>query len=445
MVASETSTVTRFDCCAARTTTAARALQRPWGAVKAPQTPPWLLRTFGSRVHRRQLTTTAALSHRRTLSSTGSAAEGSAPADGGTRGCKTASERRLSPHMEQGCASCGEDRRAQFSKNQLSKRRERRCKACVAAGTAAGGSATAAASVPASASTSAAAPAGKKARKSRAPALSGPAAAGPLVPPPGAVVVDGSLMEGGGQVIRLSCSLAGLLGTPLHLHSIRAKRSKPGLANQHLTGLRLVADMCAAGGVGAGPSASVLQGAAVGATEVTFTPPPPSASPEITAGGGDSESITPERAVSSTRMWSVSTGGAGSLMLVLQVSLPVALFCCHATATATAPTAAAAAGPGGNHHNPARWVQLQLQGGTNAAMAPPVDFFTGVLAPILRQHCGIKLEVEMKRRGYFPQGGGELTVRTHNILHHVAYPCIDAVITKVTSILPSQAHDSSIE
>ncbi|PNI59026.1 RTCA isoform 5 [Pan troglodytes] len=43
------------------------------------------------------------------------------------------------------------------------------------------------------------------------------------------VEVDGSIMEGGGQILRVSTALSCLLGLPLRVHKIRAGRSTPGL------------------------------------------------------------------------------------------------------------------------------------------------------------------------------------------------------------------------
>ena len=53
------------------------------------------------------------------------------------------------------------------------------------------------------------------------------------------LVIDGAMLEGGGQVLRCCLSLAWLQQSPLRVHSIRAGRPKPGLANQHLAGVRV--------------------------------------------------------------------------------------------------------------------------------------------------------------------------------------------------------------
>ena len=52
--------------------------------------------------------------------------------------------------------------------------------------------------------------------------------------------IDGSIMEGGGQILRISTCLSALLRKPMHIYSIRGQRSKPGLKNQHSTGIKLI-------------------------------------------------------------------------------------------------------------------------------------------------------------------------------------------------------------
>uniref|UniRef100_A0A8C5KTN2 RNA 3'-terminal phosphate cyclase n=1 Tax=Jaculus jaculus TaxID=51337 RepID=A0A8C5KTN2_JACJA len=76
------------------------------------------------------------------------------------------------------------------------------------------------------------------------------------------VEVDGGILEGGGQILRVSTALSCLLGLPLRVQKIRAGRSTPGLRPQHLSGLEVVRDLCD----------GHLEGAEIGSTEITFTP-----------------------------------------------------------------------------------------------------------------------------------------------------------------------------
>jgi RNA 3'-terminal phosphate cyclase (ATP) len=46
------------------------------------------------------------------------------------------------------------------------------------------------------------------------------------------VEIDGSLFEGGGQMIRSSLALATILNKGFRMHSIRKNRPKPGINNQ---------------------------------------------------------------------------------------------------------------------------------------------------------------------------------------------------------------------
>lgn len=54
------------------------------------------------------------------------------------------------------------------------------------------------------------------------------------------VVIDGSLLEGGGQILRISTALSAILGISIKIHSIRGGRTTPGLRPQHLTSKTLI-------------------------------------------------------------------------------------------------------------------------------------------------------------------------------------------------------------
>ncbi|XP_075981434.1 RNA 3'-terminal phosphate cyclase [Anticarsia gemmatalis] len=164
--------------------------------------------------------------------------------------------------------------------------------------------------------------------------------------------IDGSILEGGGQILRISVALSAILTKPIRVTNIRAGRRKPGLAAQHLVGMKLVADMCGA----------KLAGASIGSMEVRFAP---------------GRKISQGHYVADTRT-------AGSISLLLQVALPCALM---------------ADGP----------VSLDLKGGTNADMAPQIDYITNIFLKYL-QKFGIDVDIRIVRRGYFPKGGGHVTL-----------------------------------
>lgn len=80
---------------------------------------------------------------------------------------------------------------------------------------------------------------------------------------------------------------------------------------------------------------------------------------------------------------------AGSITLLLQVALPLLLF----------------------SNSPASASTLTLLGGTNASLAPQIDYTQNVFFPFLRQHFGVDtVKLQILKRGYFPKGGGEVKV-----------------------------------
>lgn len=175
-----------------------------------------------------------------------------------------------------------------------------------------------------------------------------------------AILIDGSHGEGGGQVLRNSISFAAILRKAIKINNIRAGRSKPGLQAQHMTCLSLCTDI----------RGGSLNGCWLGSPEISYTPPTE-----------DNTEIKIE--------FVGDTKTAGSICLVLQAALPVALF------SRTTPT------------------DLILKGGTNATLAPQYDYWEEVFLPTLISKCGFPIDLiehQVVRRGYFPRGGGEAVI-----------------------------------
>lgn len=166
------------------------------------------------------------------------------------------------------------------------------------------------------------------------------------------IEIDGSLGEGGGQILRTALALSAVTRKPFRITRIRANRPNPGLAPQHLKAVEAVAMLTGGRTEGARPKA----------VELTFTPGP------IRSG-----------------VFDIDVGTAGSACLVLHALLPAA---------------AHAPGP----------VEFRLTGGTDVDWAPPVDHVRSVLRPALAQ-MGLKFNVEVERRGHYPKGGGKVRAR----------------------------------
>jgi len=55
------------------------------------------------------------------------------------------------------------------------------------------------------------------------------------------IEIDGSIGEGGGQILRTSISLSAVTGQAMRITNIRAGRPNPGLSPQHVTSIEAVA------------------------------------------------------------------------------------------------------------------------------------------------------------------------------------------------------------
>jgi RNA 3'-terminal phosphate cyclase (ATP) len=46
---------------------------------------------------------------------------------------------------------------------------------------------------------------------------------------------------------------------------------------------------------------------------------------------------------------------------------------------------------------------LTLKGGTNAMLAPQIDYIQHVFLPFATRHFGLKVDVDERKRGYHPK------------------------------------------
>lgn len=163
------------------------------------------------------------------------------------------------------------------------------------------------------------------------------------------IKIDGSVGEGGGQVLRSSLTLSVCLGKPFKIENIRANRKKPGLLRQHLTAVHAAARI----------SNAKVEGDQLGSQTLVFEP--------NTVQSGE---------------YHFSINTAGSTMLVLQTVMLPLLFA--------------------DGHS-----KVSVEGGTHNPMAPPFEFIRHAFLPVLSK-MGADIKATLVRPGFFTQGGGQI-------------------------------------
>ena len=149
-------------------------------------------------------------------------------------------------------------------------------------------------------------------------------------------------------------SLAAIFKKPIKIINIRAKRRDPGLKPQHLQSVLVASRIC--GGT--------VRGADLGSTEIEFVP------------GNVREKYSEV----------IDTGTAGSISLIAQTIMPISIF--------------------GNID-----LNVEIRGGTEVPKSPTIDYLDRLVLPIYEK-LGADASLEIKRRGYYPRGGGVVTLKS---------------------------------
>jgi RNA 3'-terminal phosphate cyclase (ATP) len=171
--------------------------------------------------------------------------------------------------------------------------------------------------------------------------------------------VNGSLLEGGGQVLRNAIAYCAIFRRNLHIHAIRAGRESGGLKRQHLTGVELIHKIY--GGE--------LTGASLNSTEIVYKPSKKAADDD---------------------KFEADVQSAGAIGLVLQTALIPTLYLQKPTT-------------------------LVLKGGTDVDFSPMIDFTRYVFIPTLKRLFSLNVDCEVVKRGFNPVGEGIISVKTNPI------------------------------
>ncbi len=163
--------------------------------------------------------------------------------------------------------------------------------------------------------------------------------------------INGAFGEGGGQIIRSALTISCITKQPVHIENIRKNRKIQGLKPQHLTAIKILKKI----------SDSIVIGDKIGSTELKFIP-------------GD---------IKSSKIFE-DVGTAGSIPLILQVLIPIVAIS-------------------------QKKLEINIRGGTDVLWSPTMNFTQHILKEVYSR-MGINFSLEIKKRGYYPKGGGEINL-----------------------------------
>lgn len=183
--------------------------------------------------------------------------------------------------------------------------------------------------------------------------------------------IDGSILEGGGQILRISISLSYLLGIPIKIHNIRSKRDNPGLQRQHLACTQFIINLY---------HSEDYTGLCLNSTQITLVPT------QLQIKKNNNENIK------------CILNSAGSIGLMIQELLPCLLYSSIK-----------------NEENDIHKINITLTGGTLVKFSPTIYYLNEILFPILSKNMNIKASCDLIKNGIYPMGLGEVVLNVNKI------------------------------
>lgn len=210
------------------------------------------------------------------------------------------------------------------------------------------------------------------------------------------ILVDGSMGEGGGQILRSAITISTLIGKPMEIINIRSNRKDPGLKQQHVSTIQLLSRLFNIS----------IENVTVGASRIKYK-----AHKNVEIGSENNNLV-------------IDIGTAGSIPLLLQTIIPVvAIFQKNLT--------------------------LRIQGGTDVKYSPTIDYIRYLLRDILSR-IGITFSINVIRRGFYPNGQGivDVQIKKTSELHTIEF-CnfkdTQPAIMSIAGKLPRHVPDRQIE
>ena len=186
--------------------------------------------------------------------------------------------------------------------------------------------------------------------------------------------IDGSILEGGGQILRISISMSYLLGIPIKIRNIRSKRDNPGLQRQHLACTQFITKLY---------NSKEVTGLSLNSSEISLVPT------KLEIKKEKNENIK------------CILNSAGSIGLMIQQLLPCSLFSTIEN--------------NNNNDDDNNKLSITLTGGTLVKFSPTIYYLNEVLFPILSKNMNIKANCELIKNGIYPMGLGEVILNVEKL------------------------------